>query len=174
MVGPEIDEEGGCLQHPLFYCGNQVNEKTASARALQDILVGMLLLNTQNENQCTLMKRILLLTQGFYNLVTGVWPLLHVDSFMAVTGPKVDVWLVKMVALLNVSIGVSILSGLRTKQPTLILAFCTALSFFLIDTYYALVGRIWYVYLVDAAIQLAFLLSIIIVFLRQEPDINKK
>jgi hypothetical protein len=120
------------------------------------------------------MKRILLLTQGFYNLVTGLWPLLHVDSFMAVTGPKVDVWLVKMVALLNVSIGVSILAGLRRNHPILILAFCTALSFLLIDTYYALVGRIWYVYLVDAAIQLAFLVTIIIIFLKQEPDLNKK
>jgi hypothetical protein len=118
------------------------------------------------------MKRILLLTQGLYNLVTGVWPLLHVNSFMVVTGPKVDVWLVKMVALLNVSIGLTILSGLRNKQHSLILAFCTALSFLLIDTYYALVGRIWYVYLVDAAIQLAFLVTIIILVLKNQADLK--
>jgi hypothetical protein len=28
--------------------------------------------------------------QGAYFLVTGVWPLVHMPSFLAVTGPKTD------------------------------------------------------------------------------------
>jgi hypothetical protein len=32
-------------------------------------------------------------TQGTYFLLTGVWPLLHMRSFLTVTGPKTDLWL---------------------------------------------------------------------------------
>jgi hypothetical protein len=30
--------------------------------------------------------------QGFYFLVTGLWPLVHVDSSQAITGRKTDNW----------------------------------------------------------------------------------
>lgn len=32
--------------------------------------------------------------QGCYYLITLIWPLVHIKSFMAVTGYKRDVWLV--------------------------------------------------------------------------------
>jgi len=35
--------------------------------------------------------------QGLYWLVTGLWGLIDVHSFMKVTGPKTDIWLVKTV-----------------------------------------------------------------------------
>lgn len=35
--------------------------------------------------------------QALYFGVTGVWPLLHMRSFLAVTGPKTDLWLVRVV-----------------------------------------------------------------------------
>ena len=38
--------------------------------------------------------------QGLYYLFTGLWPLFSLRTFMAVTGPKVDGWLVKTVGLL--------------------------------------------------------------------------
>jgi hypothetical protein len=41
-------------------------------------------------------QRLIGFQAGYYCL-TGVWPLLHMASFEAVTGPKVDDWLVKMV-----------------------------------------------------------------------------
>src|SRR5688572_1280353 len=53
--------------------------------------------------------RVLCLVQGFYFLVTGVWPLVSIDTFQAVTGPKTDHlvtgregdhWLVNTVAVL--------------------------------------------------------------------------
>lgn len=37
--------------------------------------------------------------QGAYYIVTGMWPLLHIDSFQVVTGPKDNLWLVKTVGL---------------------------------------------------------------------------
>jgi hypothetical protein len=32
--------------------------------------------------------------QGLYYLLSGLWPLLHLDSFIAITGPKTDLWMV--------------------------------------------------------------------------------
>lgn len=34
---------------------------------------------------------------GWYYLMTGIWPLLHIRSFVWMTGPKTDRWLVKAV-----------------------------------------------------------------------------
>ena len=49
--------------------------------------------------------------QVFYNLVTGAWPLLHMRSFEAVSGPKTDRWLVKAVAALVGVVGIVIASA---------------------------------------------------------------
>src|SRR5437870_12000828 len=51
--------------------------------------------------------------QGAYFIVTGVWPLLSMDTFERVTGPKTDRWLVRTVAVLVIAIGVSIAFGAR-------------------------------------------------------------
>lgn len=40
------------------------------------------------------------LLQGLYYSISGIWPLLSIDTFMAVTGPKTDIWLVKTVGVL--------------------------------------------------------------------------
>lgn len=37
--------------------------------------------------------RFVLLAQGSYYFITAVWPLAHMRSFLAVTGPKTDLWL---------------------------------------------------------------------------------
>ena len=57
--------------------------------------------------------------QGGYYLVTGVWPLVHLASFEAITGPKVDDWLVRMVGLLAAVIEATLLAaarGTRTRE----------------------------------------------------------
>ncbi|MCC9168544.1 hypothetical protein [Pontibacter harenae] len=62
------------------------------------------------------MDRISLLAklQGFYWVITGVWPLVHMPSFLMVTGPKTDLWLVVTVSLLLVLIGlVLVVAGFR-------------------------------------------------------------
>lgn len=103
--------------------------------------------------------RLVTYGQGIYYLVTGVWPMLHMESFVAVTGPKTDLWLVRMVALLSVSIGATILA--QKKGPYL-LHISTALSFIAIDCYYALTGRIWDIYLADAFAQIIIIVLLII------------
>jgi len=96
------------------------------------------------------MIRIVTCVQGIYYLITGIWPMVHMESFVAVTGPKTDYWLVRMVALLSISIGAAILSQ---KRGPYVLHFCAALSFIAIDCYYALNDVIWDIYLADAVAQ---------------------
>lgn len=106
------------------------------------------------------MRKITLLTQSTYYLLTGIWPVIHLSSFMAVTGSKTDIWLVKMVALLTIAISIQLIAHINNKQSFPALAVATALSFFVIDSHYALKGTISKIYLGDAAVQLAFVLAL--------------
>lgn len=91
--------------------------------------------------------------QGIYFFVTGVWPLLHIASFVAVTGPKVDLWLVKTVGALIAVVGATLVLGARRRSvgPELaFLAVASAASLGAVDVIYALADRIWDIYLLDA------------------------
>jgi hypothetical protein len=99
----------------------------------------------------------LLWIQGLYFFLPGIWPLLHMPSFLAVTGPKTDLWLVQTVALLLVAIGGAMLTAAyrREYQPALgVLAVAGAAAMAGIDLYYALNDRIWNTYLIDAAAEI--------------------
>lgn len=99
----------------------------------------------------TWLKRILLF-QGIYYLLTGLWPLLHLRSFLAVTGDKTDIWLVKMVGLLAATIGIYLIYSIR-QHPARLLAILSAISFGSIDVYYVYHNIISPVYLGDAIIE---------------------
>lgn len=99
----------------------------------------------------------LLRFQGIFYLFTGMWPIIHIDSFTWVTGPKTDIWLVKMIGLLSTAISLSILSAPADKKKALILSISTAASFLIIDVYYTICGTISKIYLADAAIELIFI-----------------
>ena len=97
-------------------------------------------------------------SQGIYFMATGIWPLLSMTSFEAVTGPKVDDWLVKMVGLLAFVIGATLYSAARHDRLTkdvLFLAIASALAFAAIDVWYSLSGRIALIYLGDAIVEMA-------------------
>jgi len=97
------------------------------------------------------------LFQGAYFIITGIWPLLGMDSFLTATGPKQDTWLVEMVGLLSASIGITfIVSSLRRQKPPLVLGYSVALSFLFMDLIYVINGVISRIYLLDGAIQLFF------------------
>jgi hypothetical protein len=38
---------------------------------------------------------MVLLAQGIFYLLTGIWPLVSTNTFQKVTGPKQDLWLVR-------------------------------------------------------------------------------
>lgn len=65
--------------------------------------------------------------QGLYTLLTALWGLLDIDSFMAVTGPKTDICLVKTVSVLLIAIAVCMLSALFIPSPLLPVTILAAL-----------------------------------------------
>jgi hypothetical protein len=95
--------------------------------------------------------------QSYFYLLCGIWPLVHIHSFMYISGPKVDIWLVKTVGVLISIIGLTILSAAQNKRldsEIFILAFFTAASLAVIDVVYVFKGVISSVYLIDAAIEI--------------------
>lgn len=91
--------------------------------------------------------------QGAFWMVSCVWPIVHIRSFEAVTGPKVDRWLVKTVGGLITCIGgVLLMDGLnnRTSRSSRALAMSSAAVLTGIDLWYASRGRISRIYLLDA------------------------
>lgn len=97
--------------------------------------------------------------QGIYDLTTGVWPLLSMRTFLAVTGPKADLWLVRAIGLLTGSIGAALLAGGLRRRITPELRFlglASALSLGGIDVTYVARRRISPIYLLDALAQAAF------------------
>jgi hypothetical protein len=106
-------------------------------------------------------RRRLTTFQAVYYCVTGLWPLLQMPSFEAVTGSKTDDWLVRMVGLLAGVIGAAL--GVAAAQDrvyaleVVILSAGAAMAFAGIDLWYGLSGRISPIYLADAGLELALL-----------------
>ena len=108
-------------------------------------------------------REALSIAQGAYYATTGVWPLLHMRSFEAVTGPKTDRWLVHTVGALAAGVGIGLVrAGLRrrvTPEIRLIAGACAA-GFAGVDVRNALRGRISDVYLLDAIAEAAILAAL--------------
>jgi hypothetical protein len=111
--------------------------------------------------------RLLLWSQATYIVITAVWPIIHIDSFMAVTGYKHDVWLVKTVGALLIPVAVTLYIHLfinTDHRPAVVLGSLTALAFIIVDFYYALNDVISDIYLADGIAELIFLIVWIYVF----------
>jgi hypothetical protein len=106
--------------------------------------------------------RRLALTQAAFYVATGIWPLLHLPSFLAVTGPKVDVWLVLTVGALVGVTGVALgLAALRRRLSPewAILAAGQAASLAAIDIVFVARERIRPIYLADAAVEIGLIVA---------------
>lgn len=106
------------------------------------------------------------LTQGIYTLLTALWALVDINSFMEVTGPKSDTWLVKNVAVLLIPIGICFIAGLYLKSESLIVilvGITSSAGLAFIDFYYTTRGTIKWIYLVDGYLQILF--SLLWIFL---------
>lgn len=117
----------------------------------------------------TRLSRTLAIVQGGYFVVTGLWPFVHMRSFLWVTGPKTDLWLVETVSATILAIGAAVLASALHRRITpevALLAVLAACGLGAVETWYALHGRIRWVYLGDAALELAFLALWAVAFLR--------
>jgi hypothetical protein len=98
--------------------------------------------------------------QGLYFLVTGIWPMVHMRSFLAVTGPKRDLWLVNTVGAVVAAVGGTLLlAGLRRRPTaeTAVLGLGSAAALAGVDVVYVARRTISPVYLLDAMAEGAFI-----------------
>jgi hypothetical protein len=105
-------------------------------------------------------RRRVLLAQGAYYTATGVLPFASRRAFEALTGPKLEWWLVETVGAIVTVVGVGVAgAALRDRVTPEILAIAagTAASLGAIDVVYASRGRIAPTYYADAAVQAALL-----------------
>jgi hypothetical protein len=106
----------------------------------------------------TRVARRLSVGQGAFFVVAGLWPIVHLRSFEAVTGPKLEGWLVKTVGALIAVAGAALaVAGRRPAGglETAVLGAGSAAALAAIDVWYA--GRrrrIHPIYLADAAVEL--------------------
>ena len=103
------------------------------------------------------MDYLVALIQGIYFVITGVWPIIHMGSFLAVTGPKTDLWLVKTVGILLAVIGaVLILAQVNGEISTSVisLAIGSSLSLAVVEFIYVAKRVISPIYLADAFVEL--------------------
>lgn len=95
-------------------------------------------------------------THGAFYLAAGVWPLLHYDSFQAVTGSRLDLWLAYAVGLVVAAVGGGLLVAALRRRVTGevgVFAVGAALALAAIDVVFVTRGVISPVYLADAAVE---------------------
>ncbi|MEU0199493.1 MULTISPECIES: hypothetical protein [unclassified Streptomyces] len=96
------------------------------------------------------------LAHGAFNVVGGLWPLLHLRSFEWVFGPKTDVWLQMTTGGLLASAGLAQLTAAtdpRGPAHARRIGLGTAVTLLAVDLVYVPKGRIRPTYLLDAAMQ---------------------
>lgn len=101
---------------------------------------------------------VLAKVQGAYFAATGLWPLIHIRSFLAVTGPKTELWLVQTVGALVTCIGGQLLLIPKSEDEAdslRPLAAGSAAALALIDVLHVGRRRISPTYLLDAAAKIA-------------------
>jgi hypothetical protein len=115
--------------------------------------------------------RIILWIQTVYYFITAVWALVDIQSFMQITGPKTDIWLVKTVSVLLLAISLCFFVNLFIKTnpwPVIILAVSCCICLAFIDFYYAGKQTISAVYFLDGIAQILLLVAwLFIIFKRK-------
>lgn len=116
------------------------------------------------------LTRYLRNVHGVYLLIGGAWPLLHLRSFEAITGPKSDDFLVRSVALLLLLAGSILLAQRKApfERSAVQMAMGTSFSLGCVAVISALGGWIWKIYLIDGAIHLLFVLAWTVLLLKHE------
>lgn len=95
---------------------------------------------------------------GLFYLVSGAWPLIHLPSFLYVTGPKTDLWLVQTVGSLLAVTGAALALAAyrrRLSPEWALVAGGQAGALAAVDVIFVSRSRISGIYLADAVVELA-------------------
>jgi hypothetical protein len=98
--------------------------------------------------------------QGLYYFLTGLWPLVNMQTFERVTGPKTDHWLVNTVAVLILAVAVTLITAAwrrRCPAEVALLAVASAAGLAAIDVIYVSRQVIAPVYLLDAVAEVVLI-----------------
>jgi len=114
--------------------------------------------------------QLLVIVQSIYTLITAVWPIIHIESFMEVTGGKTDVWLVKTVGALLIPVSACLMAYLfinTDRRPAMILGGLSSIAFICVDFYYSLTDVICDIYMADGYLQIIFLCGWVYIALKR-------
>src|SRR2546421_11023249 len=107
---------------------------------------------------------------SIYFIVAGIWPVMHMPSFLAVTGPKTDLWLVRTVGLMITAIGLCIAVAAGRHEiglPIFVLAISSSVFLLLIEVVYVAKRVIAPIYLLDGGVEVVLILAWIIGWLNR-------
>lgn len=110
-----------------------------------------------------------LTVQAVYFLITGIWPIVNIRSFLAVTGPKIDIWLVKTVGALITGVGAALATAAwnhRINIEIVVLAIGSAASLGVVDVVYARKRIIAPIYLLDAVAEAVLVVAWVLALAR--------
>jgi hypothetical protein len=94
--------------------------------------------------------------QSAYYLLTGALPFVSMRAFEAATGPKRDHWLVRTVGLLALGFGGVLARDAVRRRPDPVVGIAGAVPFAVASLWYGGTGRISRIYLLDGALEAAF------------------
>lgn len=117
--------------------------------------------------------RVVARVQGVYFLVTGVWPFLSRATFEAVTGPKLEYWLVLTVGGLVAAAGVVLLAAARERRivrEIALLGVMLPIVLALLDFYAVPQPRTSRAYWADAVVELALVAAWSWAWPKRRPD----
>jgi hypothetical protein len=112
---------------------------------------------------------LIALVQAIYFGLTGLWPVVHIRSFMAVTGPKIDLWLVKTVGVVIVAIAIPLFTSVLHRNvpiDIMLLGIGSSLGLTAIDAYYVAKKTISKIYLLDALAEVILIVAWIVAWTR--------
>jgi hypothetical protein len=111
--------------------------------------------------------------QGFYYVLIGLTPVLAGGGFRAVRGPDADPWVLRSYGLIVAAVGAALLIESRrrnavagTGRPAIAVAVVLAAA----DVVFVATRTAPSVYLIDAAVQAAFVFWWVRVMLMREPE----
>ncbi|MGH2398648.1 MAG: hypothetical protein ACRDFA_12515 [bacterium] len=116
--------------------------------------------NTPGEEMQALLR-----FQGIFYLLTGLWPFVHLESFVSVVGPMPDVFQLHVTSGLIVVIAGVLIAGSRRGEPaSVVLGIASALTFVVLDVAYARILRD--IYWLDAAVEAAIAILLLVLVTR--------